>query len=97
MNILNIHSHHEVNISKFNKAELNEKIFSVKLLFTVIIVYKRCPSTYCVIQGRCFICSNWIFLFFTSNLESQPLSTQIHTYLLPYTEIDKYMYYNDMF
>jgi len=29
---------------------------SVKLLVIVIIVFKRYPSTYCLIQGSCFIC-----------------------------------------
>jgi len=31
---------------------------SVKLLFIVIIDFKCYPSTYCLMQGRCFICSN---------------------------------------
>ena len=85
MNILNIHSHHKVNISKFNKAELNEKIFSVKLLFTVIIVYKSCPSTHCLMQGGCFICSNFNFLYFylkfritTFKHSNSHLSASIH-------------------
>jgi len=29
---------------------------SVKLLVIVIIVFKRCPSTICLMQGICFIC-----------------------------------------
>jgi len=31
---------------------------SVKLLLIVIIVFKRYPSTYCLMQGRCFFCSD---------------------------------------
>jgi len=30
---------------------------SVKLLVIVIIVFNRYPSTHCLTQGRCFICS----------------------------------------
>ena len=50
------------------KAELYEKIVPVKLLVIVIIVFKRYPSTYCLMQGR------WGFKFFTkknTKLESQ--------------------------
>jgi len=32
---------------------------SVKLLVIVIIVFKRYSSTYCFMQGWCFICSNF--------------------------------------
>jgi len=32
---------------------------SVKLLVIVIIVFKRYPSTYCLMQGSCFICSDF--------------------------------------
>jgi len=31
----------------------------VKLLVIVIIVFKRYPSTYCLLQGSSFICSNF--------------------------------------
>jgi len=45
------------------------------VLVIAIIVFKRYPSTYCLMQGRCFICSNFQNLqtIFTSKLESQPL------------------------
>jgi len=32
---------------------------SVKLLVTVIIVFKRYLRTYCLLQGSCFIWSNY--------------------------------------
>ena len=32
---------------------------SVKSLAIVLIDFKRYPSTYCLMQGRCFICSNF--------------------------------------
>jgi len=32
---------------------------SVKLLVIVIIVFKRYPGTGCLMQGSCFICSNF--------------------------------------
>jgi len=32
---------------------------SVKLFVIVIIDFYRYPSTYCLMQGRCFICSNF--------------------------------------
>ena len=35
------------------------KIVSVKLLVIVIIAFKRYPSTYCLVQGRCFICGDF--------------------------------------
>jgi len=31
----------------------------VKLFVLVIIVFKRCPSTNCLMQGSCFICNNF--------------------------------------
>ena len=34
---------------------------SVKVLLIVIIVFKRYPSTYCLMQGRCFYCSDLKF------------------------------------
>jgi len=35
---------------------------SFKLLIIVIIAFKRYPRTYCLMQGICFICSNfWNF------------------------------------
>jgi len=42
----------------------------VKLLVIVIIDFKRYPSTYCLMQGRCFICNNFEKLkkIFTSNI-----------------------------
>ena len=40
-------------------AELYEKIVSVRLLVIVIIDFKRYPSTYSLMQGRCFICSKF--------------------------------------
>jgi len=46
---------------------------SVKLLVIAIIEFKRYPSTFCLMQGRCFICSN-VKIVLTSKLESQPLS-----------------------
>jgi len=39
-------------ISDNIKAELYKKIVSVKLLVIVIIVFKRCASTYCLINAR---------------------------------------------
>jgi len=47
-----------------NKDGRYEKIMSVKLLAIVIIVSKRYPSSYCLMQGK-----NWKY---TSKLESQP-------------------------
>jgi len=41
-----------------DKPKLYEKIVSVELLVIVIIVIKRYPSTYCLMQGSCFICIN---------------------------------------
>jgi len=38
-----------------DKIEIVIEIMSVKLLVIVIIVFKRYPSTYCLMQGRCFI------------------------------------------
>jgi len=32
---------------------------SIKLLVIVIIVFKRYPSTNCLMQGSCFICSDF--------------------------------------
>jgi len=32
---------------------------SVKLLVIVIIVFKHFPSTFCLMQGSCFSCSNY--------------------------------------
>jgi len=32
---------------------------SVKLVVIVIVDFKRYPSTYRLMQGRCFICSNF--------------------------------------
>ena len=66
MSIWNIRSHYEVDISN-DKAELYAKIVSVKLLVTVIIDFERYPSTYCLKQGRCFICSDLKFDHFTSH------------------------------
>ena len=57
MNILSIRCQYKVNISN-DKPELYEKSVSVKLLVIVIVVFKRYPSTYCLMQGSCFICSN---------------------------------------
>ena len=39
----------------------------------MIIVFNRYPSAYCLIQGSCFICSDFKFEHGTSKLESQPL------------------------
>jgi len=39
------------------------------LLLVLVIDFKRYPSTYCLMQGGCFICRD----DFTSKLESQPL------------------------
>jgi len=42
---------------------------SVKLTVIVIIVFKRYPSTYYLMPGSCFICSNfWNFEKNTSKL-----------------------------
>jgi len=49
----------------------------VKLFVIVIIVLKPYPSTYCLMQGSCFICRNLRFEHFTSKLESQPLKRHI--------------------
>jgi len=48
-----MHSQYEVNISN-DKAELYEKIVSVKVLVIVIIDFKSNTSTYCLMHGRCF-------------------------------------------
>jgi len=45
----------QVNIS--NKK--SEKIMSVNLYVIVIIDFKHFPGTYCLMQGRCLICSNF--------------------------------------
>jgi len=58
MNILNVHRHYKVNISN-DKAELYQKIVSLKLLIIAIINFKRYPSTYCLMQGSCLICTNF--------------------------------------
>ena len=42
-----------------DKAKLYEKIVSVKLLVIVIADFKRYPSTYCLMTGRCFIYDNF--------------------------------------
>jgi len=44
-----------------DKAELYEKILSGQLLVIVIIDFKRYPNTYCLMQGRCFICSQKVY------------------------------------
>jgi len=31
---------------------------SVQLLVSISLVFKRYPSTYCLMQGSCFICIN---------------------------------------
>jgi len=36
-----------------------EIVMSVKLLVIVNIVFKRYSSTYCLMQGSCFICSDF--------------------------------------
>jgi len=51
-------SHYEVNISS-DKAELYEKNVYFELLVSVIIYFKGSPCTYCLIQGRYFICCNF--------------------------------------
>ena len=43
------------------RPELNEKILSGQLLVIVIIDFKRYPNTYCLIQGRCFICNQNVY------------------------------------
>jgi len=35
------------------------EIMTVRLLVIVIIVFKRCPSSYCLLHGRCIICRNF--------------------------------------
>jgi len=54
MKIENIRSHYKINVSN-DKAELCEEIVSIKLLVIVIIVFKHYSSTYCLMQGSCFI------------------------------------------
>ena len=48
---------------------------SVQLFNIVVIVFKHYPSTYRLMQGSCFICSNFHNLkkIFTSKSESEPL------------------------
>jgi len=50
----------ETNCPATNKFMSNFmlQIISVKLLVIVIIVFKHYPSTHCLMQGSCFICSN---------------------------------------
>jgi len=55
---MKIRSHYEIYISN-DKAKLYEKLMSVVLLVIVIIDFKRYPSTDCLMQGRCFICSEF--------------------------------------
>jgi len=43
-------------------------------MYCICIVLKCYPSTYCLVQGSYFICSNLKFEHFTSKLESQPLT-----------------------
>jgi len=62
----------EVYLGAWSRKKLSPKIISVKLLVIVYKVFKRYPSTYCLVQGCCFICSD--FEHFTSTLELQPLS-----------------------
>ena len=62
----------EVYLGAWSRKKLSPKIISVKLLVIVYIVFKRYRSTYCLVQGCCFICSD--FEHFTSTLELQPLS-----------------------
>jgi len=59
--------HYEVDISN-DKAELYEKLVPVKLLVIVVIYFKRYQSAYCLIQGNCFICSNFLNLIFYLNI-----------------------------
>jgi len=59
MKIWNMRSYYDVNISN-DKAELCEEIMSVKLFVIVIIDFKRYLSTYCLMQGSCLVCSNFI-------------------------------------
>jgi len=44
--------------SIYQMIRLYEKRMSVELWVIVIIVFKHYPSTYCIMQGSCFICSN---------------------------------------
>ena len=39
----------------------------------VIIDFKSSPSTYCLMQGRCFFCNNLRKKILTSKLGSQPI------------------------
>jgi len=45
-------------------GKLSSKIMSVKLLVIVIIDFKHFPSTYCVMQGSCFISSDFQNFYF---------------------------------
>jgi len=42
-------------VSQMMKLDFMRKIMSVKLLVIVILVIKGYISTYCFMQGRCFI------------------------------------------
>ena len=61
-------------------AELYKLIVSVESLVIAMIVFKRYPSTNCLMQGSCFICINLLkfgilkFEIYTSKLELQPLN-----------------------
>ena len=72
---------YKVNISN-DKAELYEKSVSVKLLVIVIVVFKRYPSTYCLMQGSCVICGN------LKKLKRIYLKIRIPTFKL-YYEMDR--------
>ena len=56
-------SNFEVKCSNYSfstkETTTNQKIMSVKLLFIVIIDFKPYPSTYCLMQGSCFIRRNF--------------------------------------
>ena len=62
------------------KAELYEKSVSVQLLVIAIIDFKRYSSTYCLMQGGCFICSDLKVEHFSTKLESQPLMINVSVY-----------------
>ena len=54
------------------KLNVIRKSSLFKLLAIVIIVLKCYPSTYCLMPGSYFICSNFFFFKYTSKIESQP-------------------------
>ena len=64
---------------KLNSLFDSEINVIVKLLVIVITIFKRYPSTYCLMQGSLFHLWQLLkFECFTSKLESQPLKPHYH-------------------